>query len=238
MKFTLVSDLHCDFPQPKTPPIQTPLVVVAGDTSNGLGGLKMLNKWKRKGHDVFAIPGNHEHYSNVTQDRTYDDTERQFAAGLGDQPPFRYLENERLALIGANGWYHVEDPAHWVNYMHDYRYSGITSDKINKLAQVHAEWVDHKLEFLHPDFRAIVVTHTAPCEASLDPKYEGSDGNVYYWNPHMEKVLEKHAGRIAVWCHGHTHASVDVEHRGVRVVTNPRGYPRENPEWAPLIVEL
>jgi len=44
MKFTLISDMHVDFPQNKTPYEQfEETVVVAGDTSNGLEGLKFLN---------------------------------------------------------------------------------------------------------------------------------------------------------------------------------------------------
>lgn len=237
MKFTLVSDLHCDFPQPKTPPIETELVVVAGDTSNGLSGLKMLNKWKRKGHDVFAIPGNHEHYSNVTQGRTYRETDDQFFAGLDDQPSHRQLTDD-LYLIGANGWYEVEDERHWHGYMNDGRYSGITASQMNRLADAHADFVDVRLELMPKRCQAIVVTHTAPCEQSLDPRYAGSDGNVYYWNPLMGKVLERHADRIAIWCHGHTHAAVDVIYKGVRIVTNPRGYPGEVKDWKPLILEV
>lgn len=237
MKLTLVSDLHCDFPQPKTPPIETELVIVAGDTSNGLHGLKMLNKWKRKGHDVFAVDGNHEHYSNVVQGRSQADTERQFYAGLDAQPMHRMLGDSHY-LIGCNGWYEVEDERHWYGYMNDSRYSGIHASEMNRLAVRHADFVDHHLELMPLGRKALVVTHTAPCEASLDPQYLGSDGNVYYYNPLMTKVLKRHKDNIALWVHGHTHASVDVVVEGVRIVTNPRGYPGENPDWKPLVLEV
>src|SRR3546814_5236269 len=70
--------------------------------------------------------------------------------------------------------------------------------------------------------------------ASLDPRFDGQFSNEWYWNPHMEPLLAKHRDKIAVWHHGHTHATVDVVVDGVRIVTNPRGYPGENPGWKPL----
>ncbi len=33
--------------------------------------------------------------------------------------------------------------------------------------------------------------------------------------------------RVPVWIHGHTHRRVDLEVRGTRVISNPRGYPHE-----------
>lgn len=104
MKFTfsLISDMHVDFPQPKTPYVDLEkFVIVAGDTSNGLGGLKFLQKLKNKGFEVFAIDGNHEHYANLSQDRTQQQTEDQFYLGL-DQQNFVHYHGE-LLIVGWNG---------------------------------------------------------------------------------------------------------------------------------------
>src|SRR3546814_14391584 len=79
-KYSLVSDLHLDHPQPKTPPLEQN-VIVAGDCGNGLVGLKYLNQLKRKGHFVFAVVGNHEPYANVAQGRTVAMPEAAFEPG-------------------------------------------------------------------------------------------------------------------------------------------------------------
>ncbi|WOF44299.1 metallophosphoesterase family protein [Sphingopyxis indica] len=232
-KYSLVSDLHLDHPQPKTPPLEQN-VIVAGDCGNGLVGLKYLNKLKRKGHFVFAVDGNHEHYANAAQGRTVEDTETAFELGLEQDMAFEVVSG--LWLVGCNGWYCVSDQSYWRSYMNDSRLIGINASQANALALRDAAFVDRMLTEIRG--KAIVVTHTAPAMASLDPRFEGQFSNEWYWNPHMEPLLAKHRHKIAVWHHGHTHAATDVVVQGVRIVTNPRGYPRENPDWRPLTMEI
>lgn len=235
-RYSLVSDLHLDFPHPKTPAMEQ-FVIVAGDCANGLLGLKYLSKLKRKGHTVFAVDGNHEHYANRAQGRTIADTEKAFYAGL-DQALFYDVPDEPLRIIGCNGWYNVEDERHWLGYMNDGRNCAADAVMVNEKAREQALWMEAQLAMVPTGTRAIVVTHTAPCEESLDPKYEGSSGNDYYVNKLMTPLLAGFREKIAIWHHGHTHAAVDVVKDGVRIVTNPRGYPSENPSWHPLTVEV
>lgn len=234
--FSLISDMHVDFPQQKTPyDLISKNVIVAGDTSNGLGGLKFLNKLKNKGFEVFAVDGNHEHYSNANQGRTIDTTEVQFFAGL-EQAQVRHVEFERLAIVGVNGWYPVTNEALWSNYMNDCRNCATNAMEVNAIAADQAAWLRGTLEALVG--KAIVVTHTAPCSDTLNPQYDGHFSNEWYWNPLMRQVLREYADKILVWCHGHTHRAADKVVDGVRVIANPRGYPRENPDWKPLTVTV
>lgn len=232
-KFSLISDMHVDFPQPKTPYADLEqFVIVAGDTSNGLGGLKFLTKLKNKGFDVFAIDGNHEHYANLSQDRKQIETETGFYASVGD--PERRIAD--LLIVGANGWYRVTDEPQWYAYMNDSRNGRVTADEVNLLARNDAAYISQRLA--EHNGKAIVVTHTAPCEETLDERYFGYFSNEWYWNPHMRQVLADHRDKILVWCHGHTHSPADKIVDGVRVVCNPRGYPGENPNWKPKTVEV
>lgn len=227
--------MHVDFPQEKTPYDKLEeLVVIAGDTGNGLLGTKFINKLKRKGHQVFAVDGNHEHYANAAQGRSQLQTETRFYE-LIDQSHQVVLPGG-LLIVGVNGWYPVTDDYAWNSYMSDSRCSGLSGFEANHLAVAHAEAVLSALT--NHDGPAIVVTHTSPCEDTLNPQFEGHFSNEWYWNPHMGDVLRSRSDQILVWCHGHTHAPSDKIVDGVRVVCNPRGYPSENPQWAPKTIEV
>jgi len=237
--YSLVSDMHVNHPQPKTPYGQLEeWVIVAGDTANGLEGLKFLEKLQNKGHKVHAVCGNHEHYSNTNRKRTLEETNSTFTEKF---PSIIDIDNS-LTMIGVNGWYNITDPRLWHGYMNDGRYSvGPEPEKaagaIVRQAQFEAMFVEDMLESFF-DRKFIVTTHTAPCTETLDPRYEGAFSNEWYWSPFMRQVLARHTDKILVWNHGHTHATNDQVVDGVRVVCNPRGYPGENPEWKPMTIEV
>lgn len=233
----LVSDLHLDHPHPKTPPFEEEFIIVAGDTGNGLIGLKYLNKLKRRGHVIFAVDGNHEHYCNESQGRTLNETEVDFYEGL-NQERVLDLPEHKLKIVGCNGWYEVRDEEHWLGYMNDGRFGNTSAKEVTEKAFTQANFLYDTIHEMPSDYRAIVVTHTSPHPMSLDPRYIGSHGNQYFFNPYMERVLFGVGKRIAVWYHGHTHRGMDQVIHGVRIVTNPRGYPGENPRWKPKVMEI
>lgn len=235
MKFSLISDMHVNHPQPKTPyNLLEEIVVVAGDTSNGLEGLRFLQKLKNKGFDVLSVDGNHEHYSNYGQGRDCHQTTERFTL---DYPSF--VDKGDIWFLLRNGWYWVEDETAWYHYMNDGRYADVRASEVNDMATYDAKFMhDYLLSAKEKNKKVVVVTHTAPCEETLNPEFEGHFSNAWYWNPEMKPLLAKFKDTILVWCHGHTHTFADKIVDGVRVVCNPRGYPGENPGWKPFTVEV
>ena len=235
MKFSLISDMHVDFPQPKTPYDKLEkIVVVAGDTSNGLEGLKFLQKMKNKGFIVLACPGNHENYANITQHRDILETEARFR----EEYPAE-VEIDGVSFILKTGWYQVQDEYLWQGYMNDSKRMVVDAVTMNQLAHRDAVNIRKVLESWR-DYqkKGVVVTHMAPCLESLNPRFAGHYSNDWYWSPLLRELLVEYKDQILVWCHGHTHSSADVVVEGVRVVCNPRGYPGENPEWEPLTINI
>lgn len=234
MKFSLISDMHIDHPQPKTPyELLEENVIVAGDTSNGLEGLKFLQKLRNKGFNVYAVDGNHEHYSNTSQNRTEKETTASFR-----EEHKRYHDVDPPIIL-ANGWYNVQNEDLWNGYMNDSRMSGLSAADVNVLAFNDMNYIEDTLkQWRDYQVKGVVVTHTAPCMETLNPRFEGHYSNEWYWNPSMEQLLKDYSEQILVWCHGHTHEAVDKIVHGVRVVCNPRGYPGENPSWKPITIEV
>lgn len=239
MKFSLISDMHLDFPQQKTPYDKLEKnVIVAGDSSNGLVGMKFLNKLRRKGHDVFAIDGNHEHYGNVSNQRRPTQTTERFR----EENP-NLWQFDGIPIIGCCGWYPVSNGNIWADCQNDCAnifglYPAMAAAHMNSMAHYDYMFIRDQLDMLDPDQKAVVVTHTSPCVETLDPRFDGYYSNEWYYNPLMYRLLEGYSEKILVWCHGHTHAKADAEVCGVRVVCNSRGYPGENPDWEPLTIEV
>ena len=229
--------MHVDFPQEKTPYDKLEKnVIVAGDTSNGLLGLKFLQKLQNKGFTVFAVDGNHEHYANANKGRTTVETIDRFRSEF---PNTGIIDG--VPVIGCNGWYNVRDDLVWARYQNDCRNifwydSEIAALKVQGHMEMDYLFLRDQLDMA--DEPVIVVTHTAPCLETLNPDYEGSFTNEWYYNPLMYRLLEAYTEKILVWCHGHTHAKNEAIVSGVRVVCNPRGYPGENPDWEPLTIEV
>lgn len=237
MKFSLISDMHVDYPQLKTPyDLLEKTVVVAGDTANGLEGLKFLQKLRNKGFNVVAVDGNHEHYANASQQRDVEETTARFREAF----PSLVVDAETgTPFVCRNGWYPVSDHSTWYKSMNDSRKCNLDSSEVNRRAKRDAEIIEQVLwDWRNLQIKGIVVTHTAPCEETLNPAYDGDPSNEYYWNPFMRPLLSEFSDVILVWCHGHTHAKNEAIVDGTRVICNPRGYPGENPDWAPLTVEV
>lgn len=238
-KYSLISDLHLDHPQPKTPyDLFENNIIVAGDTTNGLTGLKFLNKLKNKGFNVFACDGNHEHYANAAQGRTIEETTKRFTDSFKSIVDI----DDKLSIICLNSWYFVHDPYLWHTYMNDNKratgkHAIDGANIVNNTATFQSAVIGDLLESFH-DRKFIIVTHTAPCLDTLDPKFKGHYSNEWYWNPYNRINLSNHRDKILVWNHGHTHSSNEAIVDGVRVACNPRGYPGENPDWKPLTIEV
>lgn len=244
MDYTLCSDLHLSggHETSLTSMHFEKLVLIGGDTTDGLSATPFFEKMKRKGHDLLAVDGNHEHYRNGMFDRSLLETERMFFSvqkalfgrSLLDGP---VRLRDDLYVIGRNGWYVIHDEDHWRSYMPDDR-RGLSAKEINEAARRHAHEIGEQLVALPYGAKAIVLTHTAPCMSSLDPAYDGSDGNDYFWNPLLAATLRSCSDLIAVWHHGHTHHVHTVEYHGVRVQTNPRGTPRESSGWKTVSLSI
>ena len=86
------------------------------------------------------------------------------------------------------------------------------------------------------DGPTVVVTHHAPAWASVAERYRTDRVTAAYASDLSALIL---ATQPALWVHGHIHTPSDYRMGATRVICNPHGYGRENPDFDPaLVVEV
>lgn len=76
--------------------------------------------------------------------------------------------------------------------------------------------------------KTVVITHHAPHRLSIPSDFAGSPINPAFASD-LSNTIEQH--RPDLWIHGHTHASFDYQVGQTRVVCNPPGNGKGNPEF-------
>jgi Icc-related predicted phosphoesterase len=76
------------------------------------------------------------------------------------------------------------------------------------------------------DQKVIVVSHMAPSELSVHPRYKNSKDLMLNFSYHSELGNEIVDSQIDFWIHGHVHDPFAYEINNTKVCCNPRGYER------------
>lgn len=246
MKILVLSDLHLEFVafEPDQDAVRAAdVVVLAGDIHMGVDGIL----WACKtfvDKPVVYVAGNHEFYGG-DWDETLDQMRE--TAKVND---VYFLEDACVTIagvrfLGCTLWTDFEYFGQYVigklMYEAEHNFSDYTAINYllptNRLTaratlrrhQASRAWLEAELPKGDPA-HTVVVTHHYPHKNSTAPKYAGNALTAIFGS-HLPEGLLLQAG---LWIHGHTHGSsdyrVDGEIHGVkryvRVICNPRGYPR------------
>lgn len=245
MRLRLLSDLHLEC-EPWAPCGVAPdVVVLAGDIDNGIRGVD----WAARHFDcpVVYVPGNHEYdFGDLLELRAQWPIDRW-------PPHVRVLDN-RCAVIGGVRFLGT---TLWTDFaldgdaeramataarcMTDYvriRHAGTALTPQDTLA-LHRQaraWLEEALS--EPfDGKTVVVSHHCPHPSCIAAKHQHSPANPGFVSDLSQLISSRD---IALWCHGHTHSSLDFYAGATRIVCNPRGYPNfplpggmENPDFNP-----
>ncbi len=233
-----------------TPPEEADVIVLAGDIGGQTGGLEWAAR-RFEGKPIIYIAGNHEYYD---ADIDILPALRKTAENLD----IHFLEQDSVIIdgvsfLGCTLWsdFNRYDPDEislaWAN-MNDYQYIKAESwwqnpqNRENAIAlmkpdslfgfdpdmfsptvayllhQKALQWLSQELEKPHSG-KTIVISHHAPTLQLT---------NDYAYASDLTDFIKKRASQIDVWMHGHIHQPADNELAGVRIVSNPRGYPKFN----------
>lgn len=195
------------------------------------------------------VMGNHEHYSGdfakgAERFRTFCHTHHISNITLLDK---EHVAIDGYDFFGGTLWtdFNSMDPYTMHNAgtaMNDYRGVKNSNDTTSwKFLPKHAlqdhqrmrnylrECMNNYREAGRTDRRVVVITHHAPSEASVHPKYSHDklmNGNFY---TNLDEFIESNP-QIQLWIHGHMHDQFDYTLGETRVVCNPRGYVQYEPQ--------
>jgi len=262
-KIYVASDIHLEFgPMNVNPELEYDIAILPGDIGLGVEGVMWAGK---NFHDVVYLAGNHEFYGKRRLHHHYDKMQKK-----ADESKVHFLQNRTVVIgntrvIGATLWtdFNLSGKQNLVLgsaafVLNDYRQImqdvGSENPKYNRpitpyqILEEHNKSISFILDELEKPFdgKTIVATHHAPSFKSINIARYGHDWDTHsLYASNLDGIMEQYG--IALWVHGHTHASSDYQVGNTRVISNPRGYVRryhggmaaENQEFNPnLVVEI
>lgn len=233
MRLLCMSDLHLEFgrmPRGYKPP-ECDVVILAGDIATGVVGVM----WAQDTFQVpvLYVPGNHEFYGKRRYHRHLEKMKAKAAdshvAVLSNDAVYgdgiRFLGATMWTDFGLYGTDHLSEMAAQ-REMNDYKQILLTNARTLRAEdtrRLHLEsryWLSEKLR--EPfDGKTVVITHHAPSEMSVHPRYRNHELTPAY-AARLENLICAH--EPVLWVHGHLHDSVDYRICETRIVCNPRGY--------------
>lgn len=240
MNIHYASDLHLrptdhfeDLINTTNSPFFPTILILAGDLGNPTSPLyhqffQYLAQQKNMGkyQEIILVAGNHEYHGDTLVNR------QAYLKDLSRDYHFVYLHNEvytygTYSFCGTTFWTYIPPFAESIiqTFNKDYRkIKDITPTIINKEHEKSYQLIDQFLRY--DQGKKIVITHHAPLYSltayPLDPKN-------YAYVSECPELVE----RADVWIFGHTHFPTFSYHKKCRLLSNPRGYLKENLPYLP-----
>lgn len=195
---------------------------------------------------TYYVMGNHEHYHGI-----FSETHKVLEEVLKDFDNIVLLRDEAreykgVVFYGTTLWTDFKKSDPHVIYsakhsMNDYRQIAKGTTDYRKIVpefilEKHIESKGLLTKFLErakerPE-DVVIITHHAPSEKSIHPKYKNDTMiNSYYFSD-LEEYIKSYPS-IRAWVHGHVHSTFDYMIGDTRILTNPKGYLDENINFDP-----
>jgi predicted phosphodiesterase len=248
MRIQIISDIHLELRNNRYPKIQrkAPNIALLGDIGKPFSSVyrRLVHDLSRRFHNVIIVAGNHEFYSTKQKKITVSQVRDRIREIADSYPNVHFLDNNSLMLdgvriLGCTLW--TDIPAEvWPTArrkMNDYRMCFIEKyADLNvgvPLAPHHTVfWHDESVSWLkrelgapgHKETPTVILTHHCPYDKGTSAAvWDTNDLQCCYFSD----LSSMFSSPIVAWGYGHTHYPFDRHITGVRVVSNPLGYPGE-----------
>lgn len=244
MKFGLASDIHSEFgnQRPLKLAEHVDVLLLAGDIAYAEKAADYAYEMFGQDADhIILVAGNHEYYGRV-----YQHALKSAYEAAAKYENIHFLENDwviinGITFLGATCWTDFNlggnKPLNMMaveDGLNDYRrirfydngsYRKLRARDVDQINAATRAYLFKCLEEVDP-MKTVMINHHAPSELSINPKYHGSPLNAAYCNT-WGNELAYNGPRLLV--HGHVHDPVEYTLGRTQVISNPIGYPGENP---------
>jgi predicted phosphodiesterase len=196
---------------------------------------------------IIIVPGNHEYYYNppgnkkkATKDNTYNACNKKLKEYAKTSPKLHFLNNSTMKITVKNQKYSIIGSALWTwipseyrndiqSHMNDYKYiyvkdpktrsiRNITSTEVALMHLKNVRYIKSQItNAKKTGSKAIVLTHHKPYSSKKpDDKY------THAYETDLSYIFNK---PMIIWCYGHTHIKDNTTIKGIKFVSNPKGYP-------------
>lgn len=237
MRIHLLSDLHieisCFYSIEDT---GADVIVLAGDIHSGKSGIEWaIEESERLKTPIIYVAGNHEYYK-----REYHQTQTDMRNAAARSKSVHFLEKDEIVIgdvrfLGTTLWtdYQVSDESQDLcmlmcgNLINDHRLikfndALFSAEHALKLHQESMQWLYKQIVVPHSS-QTVVITHHGPSKLSAHPNY-----GLNILSGAFISDLDDLVKKVDLWLYGHTHTSIDTKIGTCRLVSNQRGYPRED----------
>jgi predicted phosphohydrolase len=237
LRLHVLSDLHLEHAAYPVAPAAADVIVLAGDIATGTRGVAWARSWAG-GLPVLYIAGNHEFYGHDFSRLL--DALRETAAGSS----VHVLEDDEVVLHGVR----FLGCSLWTDFAFDgadrrLRTMSLCERMVSDYGQItfggaarpleaadtlaahrrSRAWLTARLA-QHWDGPTVVVTHHSPVIRAR-PEQPLLRAIAGAFASDVSELMG--AERVSLWIYGHTHRVADLDVRGTRVLSNPRGYPHQ-----------
>lgn len=249
MRMQIVSDVHLEFRKGRYPHIArlAPYIALLGDIGKPFSNVyeRFLRDLSRRFERVIVLAGNHEFWCSLRKIKTVAEIKERIAEVCGKFPNVHFLDDRAMFLdgvriLGSTLWTYVPPDLYGVGRkrMNDYHVCFVqrlqNHDSLGvPLAPEHTSfWHEQSVRWLKEELAApgyantptIILSHHAPStHHTSPPEFDNHVQNCFY----ATDLTPMFAPPIVAWAYGHTHYPHDNLVRGVRLVSNPVGYPGE-----------
>jgi Icc-related predicted phosphoesterase len=244
-------------------------IVAGDVCAPGSLALRRVRELLPNAQNLIYVAGNHDYYSFADRKRPFLKTtyerEREQMPRLAEELGITFLDDswveiDGMRIIGSTLWTDMslrpsymspQDAQRSAMAMNDYRVikrePGGGRDRMTPAQTIEAharavEFITDALVSRPAGQDAVVVTHHAPSRRSLrgyDPAFPNRLQDLDFCFASPLEFLMNFDHAPVLWVHGHVHESRNYICGLTQVVSNPRGYPYENPDFDPsLVIEI